>query len=103
MPELVRSASGQTTISKSPALSCFRSAGLRTREGRYGSGSARNEILQGRIAAPIGNVGDLDADCGIEQRAGKMDCGTLSSRTVLHLRLVCLRVPDEVLQVIGGI
>ena len=44
---------------------------------------------------------DIDPDRGVEQHTGKMIGAARPGRAVLHLRLVGLRVGDELLKIVG--
>src|SRR5262249_28457813 len=63
-------------------------------------GPAGDQIVDGRPAAAIGNVGDVHLDGRIEQRTGQMVSGPDPGRAVLHFRLVCFGIGDELLQIL---
>ena len=60
---------------------------------------ARNQVLHCRPAAAVGDMREVDADRGIEQRAIDVSGGASPGRTELHGRMVLLRIGDELLQV----
>jgi len=63
--------------------------------------AAGDQILHRRPAAAIGNMRDVDADRGVEQRAGQMTAAAHPGRAVLHGRLMGLRISHELLEVAG--
>ena len=63
---------------------------------------AADEVVRGRPATPIGNVGHVDADPRVEQRASKMRSRSNACRAVLHLRAVLFKQRDKFRKVVGG-
>src|SRR5262249_243771 len=63
---------------------------------------AADQVLHRLRAAAVGNVGEVDPDRRIKQHAGEMARRAAAGRAVLHLRLVGLRVGDELLEVVRG-
>jgi len=63
---------------------------------------ARDQILQRRPGAAVGNMGDIRAHAIVEQQAGDMRGGSGPCRTVLQLVLIGFHIGDKLGQRVGG-
>src|SRR6202011_6139993 len=61
-----------------------------------------NQVVRGRPAAAIRNVGDIDADGGVEQRTAQVRRRAGPRRTELQARAICLHVIQELGKIVGG-